>query len=54
VGALATWWFGLPGVIVVMITSSLVSLVTALWLLCRRLPRQSGLAPGVLARASAD
>jgi O-antigen/teichoic acid export membrane protein len=53
-GILATWLFGISGVVAVMIASALVSLLTSFWLLYRRLPR-SAAAPGpVLARVAAD
>jgi O-antigen/teichoic acid export membrane protein len=53
-GALATWRFGIPGVVGVMISSSLVSLLTAFYLLYRRLPHPAAAPGGVLARVSAD
>jgi len=53
-GILATWLFGISGVVAVMIASALVSLLTSFWLLYRRLPR-SAAAPGpMLARVAAD
>jgi O-antigen/teichoic acid export membrane protein len=53
-GAVATWVFGISGVIAVMIASALVSLLTSFWLLHRRLPRSAAASGAVLARLAAD